>query len=256
MFEYRVRLNLATTAAIVMLGIGASVITSTVVAARAYRSRGDQIKRQEQTIVVKGSTRKRIRSDRAVWHIRVEGENKQMQEAYKQVDAAVQRVGTFLRAHGFTPEETGLGAIETTVHHVRTEKGQETREVASYTLSRTFFISTRDVDRVCRTAGQVTQLIQEGILVVSQAPEYYYSDPAALKLELLGAASRDARARAEEIARAAGCRLAGVRAASMGVLQITQPFSTEVSAEGIYDTSTIDKDAQAVVTVTFQIEPT
>ncbi|MGB9625237.1 MAG: SIMPL domain-containing protein [Phycisphaerae bacterium] len=256
MFEYRVRLNLATTALIVTLGIAVSVITSTVVAARAYRSRGEQVNRQEQTIVVKGSTRKRIRSDRAVWQIRVEGENKQMQEAYKAVDASVQRVKAFLEQHGFSAAETGLGAIETTVHHVRTEKGQETREVASYTLSRTFFISTRDVDRVAQTAGQVTQLIQEGILVVSQAPEYYYSDSSALKLELMAAASKDARARAEEIARAAGCRLAGVRAATMGVIQITQPFSTEVSAEGIYDTSTIDKDAQAVVTITFQIEPT
>jgi uncharacterized protein len=252
--EYRIRLNLATTAVIVALGIAVSIITSTIVVARAYKSRGDQITRTDQTIVVKGSARKRIRSDRAAWDIRVEGENRQLQEAFKTLDAGIGRVKAFLEQQKFTPAETGLGAIETTVHYVKTEKGQETREVASYTLSRTFFIITKEVDRVSQAAGQVTQLIQEGVLVISQAPEYSCSDLSALKLELMGAASKDARARAEEIAKNAGCRIGAVKAASMGILQITQPLSTEVSGEGVYDKTTIDKDAQAVVTATFQIE--
>jgi hypothetical protein len=40
----------------------------------------------------------------------------------------------------------------------------------------------------------------------------------------------------------------------MGVLQITQPNSTEVAGYGLYDTSTIDKDVTAVVTVTFGVD--
>ena len=57
--EYRIHLNLATPAAIVMLGVAVSIITSTIVAARAYRSRGEQLTRTDQTIVVKGSARRR-----------------------------------------------------------------------------------------------------------------------------------------------------------------------------------------------------
>lgn len=253
--EYRVRLNLATTAVIVALGIAVSVITSTVVAARAYRSRGEQVVRSEQTIIVKGSARKRIRSDRAVWNIRVQGEDRDLKAAFKTLDEGIQRVRAFLVQHKFTDEELGLGAIVTEVHYAHNDKGQETREISSYGLSRAFCVTSKDVDRVNQTAGQVTQLIQEGVLVISQPPEYYYTDPAPLKIELMGTASKDARARAEEIARNAGCRLGLLRAATMGVLQITQPLSTEVRAEGIYDTTTIDKDAQAVVTATFQISP-
>ena len=40
----------------------------------------------------------------------------------------------------------------------------------------------------------------------------------------------------------------------MGVLQITQPLSRKVSGEGVYEKSTIEKDVQAVVTATFQVE--
>ncbi len=253
MNEYRVHLNLTTTVAVLVLGIAVSAIVSTLVAARAYKVRGEQLTRNEKTILVKGSARKRIVSDRAVWQIRVEGENKQIQGAFKTLDSGIQRVQAFLQQHGFKPEETGLGAIETNVHYVTDQHGQATRDVTSYTLARTYFVSTGDVDRVLKAAGQVTQLIQEGVLVISQSPAYYYGDPSALKVELMGAASKDARSRAEEIARSAGCKLGQVRAATMGVLQITRPYSTDVSSEGIYDVSTIEKDAQAVVTVTFQI---
>ncbi len=41
--------------------------------------------------------------------------------------------------------------------------------------------------------------------------------------------------------------------ARMSPLQITRPDSTQVSGEGMYDTSTIDKDVTAVVTITFGV---
>jgi hypothetical protein len=40
----------------------------------------------------------------------------------------------------------------------------------------------------------------------------------------------------------------------MGVIQITQPDSTDVASYGRYDTSTIDKDVSVVVTLTLGIE--
>jgi hypothetical protein len=69
----------------------------------------------------------------------------------------------------------------------------------------------------------------------------------------MAAASADARARAEKIAHSTGCKLGVLRDAQMGVLQVTRPDSTETSDYGMYDTSTIEKDVQAVVTATFRI---
>lgn len=252
--DYRIHLNFATATTIVAIACLASFITSTVVAARAYVARGEQVTRDEQVIRVKGSTRKRIHSDRAVWRIFVRGEAKELKEAFAVLDRGIQRVRKFLKEHGFEDVEIGLGSIDTTTHYVRNKKGQQTRQIESYTLSRTFFVTTGDVRRVLHTTGEVTQLIQEGVLVISCAPEYYYTGLAGLKVELMSTASADARARADKIAEAAGCRVAEVRSARMGVLQITQPYSTEVSDYGIHDTSTIDKDVRAVVTAEFRIE--
>ncbi len=252
--DYRIQLNFATAAVVVLIAAFASFLTSTVVAARAYVERGAQVTRGEQTIVVKGSTRKRIRSDHAVWRIAVYGEAQELTEAFSILDDGVAKVRAFLEERGFTPQQIGLGSIDTTTHYIRDKKIAQTRQVESYVLDRTIFVITGDVDRVLVAAGEVTQLIENGVRVVSCAPEYHFKGLADLKIELMAEASADARARAEKIAQAAGCKVAEVRSARMGVLQITQPYSTDVSDYGIHDTSTIDKDITAVVTVTFRIE--
>ncbi|HRI54143.1 MAG TPA: SIMPL domain-containing protein, partial [Pseudomonadota bacterium] len=72
--------------------------------------------------------------------------------------------------------------------------------------------------------------------------------------QILGEATKDARTRADEIAANSGCSIGEVRQAQMGVIQITQPDSTEVSGYGRYDTSTIDKDVSVVVSLTLGIE--
>jgi len=252
--EYRVHLNLISTAAVVVLGVGVSLVTSTAVASRAYRERGTQAATREQSITVKGAARQTIQSDLAVWHIQVQGEGKQLPEAFRTLEAGVQRVQTFLASKGYQPAEIGLAAIGTETIFERDKDGQETNVVDRYRLQRAFTITTPEVNRVNQTAGEVTQLIQEGVFVVSLPPEYYYSKVAELKIAIMGLASKDARARADEIARNAGCVVTDVRQAHMGVLQITRPNSTQVSDYGIYDTSTIAKDVQAVVTLTLGIQ--
>ena len=222
-------------------------------ASRAYRGRDEDASLERRTLSVKGLARKRIRSDVAVWEIEVKGEAAALEGAYDALETGLSKVLEFLKRRGFPDSEIAHGAIRTETHYRRDADGEETREVAAYTLRRELTVTSGEVERVAGTAGEVTRLIREGVLVVSSAPEFYYTRIADLKIELMGLASQDARNRAEEIASNAGSRVGAVRSARMGVLQITRPHSTEVSSYGIYDTDTITKDVRAVVTVTFGI---
>jgi hypothetical protein len=251
--EYRIRLNLATTAAILALGVTVSAITSTVVASRAYVARGRQAQADTHVITVKGSTRKRIVSDKAVWRIEVRSESRTLPDGFDALEDGLARVRAFLKDRAFESDAITVSAIDTDTHYGRDSRGNMTRDVEGYGLSRTVTVSTPDVHRVQAAAGAVTELIRSGVLVVSGSPEYYYGDLATLKIELMGEASRDARARAENIAESTGGKLGEIRSARMGVLQIVRPESTEVSSWGMYDTSTIDKDVRAVVTAEFQV---
>ena len=71
---------------------------------------------------------------------------------------------------------------------------------------------------------------------------------------MVAEATKDAKARAEAIASSTGNKVGAVRSAKTGVFQITSRNSTDVSDYGIYDTSSLEKDITAVVSVQFGME--
>ncbi len=239
-------------------GVGGLVSTA-VVASRAYQSKFENHDKHEQTLQVTGSARKRIHSDLAVWHIRISSEAKELAEAYKTLKDGDEKVRAFLSQHAFLPMEIAAQAVQTDTLYKIEWKGKdnaekhETHEVEGYSLTRNYVITTSRIESVAAPAAAVTELIEQGVKIVSDAPNFYYSKIAELKVEMIGEASRDARARADQLVTNAGCTIAEVRHARMGVLQITQPNSTDVSDSGIYDTSTIEKDVTSVVSLTLGI---
>lgn len=244
---------------ILTVGGAGGLIASTVVASRAYQSKFEHNDKREQTLQVTGSARKRIRSDLAVWRIRIASNAKDLAEAYKTLKEGDEKVKAFLANHAFLPAEIAAQAVQTETLYKVEWKGKdnaekhETHDVESYNLMRFYTITTSRVDAVAGPAAAVTELIEQGVKIVSDAPNFYYSKIADLKVEMIGEASRDARARADQLVNNAGCTIAEVRHARMGVLQITQPNSTEVSDTGIYDTTTIEKDVTSVVSLTLGI---
>jgi hypothetical protein len=252
--EHDVRVRVVGAAAVVALGLVTSLVTTAVVASRAYEARGRETARANREITVKGSARIRVRSDVASWAVHVRGEAPTLDAAFERLEAGVASVRGFLEARGFRPASVRLGAVERTAHHARDKDGRETRTVEGYTVARAFTVSDADVDRYAAAAVDVTELLKAGVLLHSYAPEFRFSKAADLKVRLLGEASSDARARAQEIASKTGCRVAEVRHAQMSPIQIVEPDSSDVSSVGTYDTSTVDKDVYVVVTVTFGIQ--
>lgn len=252
--EHTVWIRLFGAAAVLALGIGASIVTSTVVVSRAIGDRPKAQAKAYQAVSVKGSARQRVVSDTGDWDIAVMGDGPSLQEAYTVLESSTARVQKFLTDAGFSPGEIVLTAIETDTHYKRDPSGGQTREVSSYSLKRMFTVTTPAVRRIESAAGEVTALLKDGVRVASAQPKYTYAKLADLKVQILGDAAKDARVRADEVVRSTGGRLGGVKGVQTGVLQITRPNSTDVSGYGQYDTTTIDKDITAVVTVTFGVE--
>jgi len=67
-------------------------------------------------------------------------------------------------------------------------------------------------------------------------------------------ATQNAYNRAGILAKNSKGSVGALSSASQGVFQITPVNSTDVSDEGQYDTSTIDKVVKAVVTLEFHVE--
>lgn len=236
-------------AIVISVAIVVSFVTSAVVASRAYVRRGEQPFEHRKSLTVTGSAKHRITSDLAIWRLRVKGEGKTLEEAFAKMEASEQGVRSFLERNGFTGPAVRAGAISTDVHRKKDDKGNELREVVSYELTRSFTVTVEDVRRVERVAGEATELLKGGLRVLCDAPEYVVTNLGEWKMKVIAEATANARARAELIATNSKCRVGEVREARAGVLQITPPWSTEVSAGGQNDTSTVEKDITSVVSL-------
>lgn len=211
-------------------------------------------KKGDEAIAVTGSARKRIKADLVVWSAGVSSEAPQLAEAYRQTTESIPRVKQYLISKGIPDNQITISSITTTTLKKRDNEGNELSEITGYTLRQQVEVRSTDVDKVAQIAREATELINQGILLESNSPQYSYTKLSDLKIEMLGEAAKDAKVRAEKIADSTGNKIGAVRSARMGVMQITAADSTEVSDAGISDTSSIDKDVTAVVNISFAVD--
>jgi hypothetical protein len=226
------------------------LIISSVIIGWSY----SKTKKGDEAITVTGSAKKRITSDLVVWSAGVSAQSSTLTDAYKQLSDSVPRIKQYLLSKGIPEDQMTVSAISTTQQHGKDSDGNDTSEITGYSLSQQIEVRSSDVAKISQIAREATELINQGILIESAAPKYYYTQIGDLKIEMLGEAAKDAKERAERIASSTGNSIGSVRSAKMGVLQITAADSTDVSDYGVYDTSTIEKDMTAVVNVSFAVD--
>lgn len=214
----------------------------------------EKSRKGDEVITVTGSARKRIKSDLVVWSAGVTYQAPTLADAYRQLSESVPRVKQYLVGKGIPENEITISSISTQTLRKTDENGQETSEISGYSLRQQLEVRSTDVDKIAQIAREATELINQGILIESNPPQYHYTKLGDLKIEMLGEAARDAKTRAERIAASTGNSIGTVRTAKMGVMQITAADSNEVSDAGISDTSSIEKDITAVVNIGFAVE--
>jgi hypothetical protein len=233
-----------------MLVLGASLVISSLIAASAVRA----VKRAGDEVSVTGSARQPITSDFIVWRCSVSTQSSTLPQAYQELARHSARVRAFLKDQGIADSAVIFRPTATYPMPEFLERGRETGRIIGYRLTQSFEIHSSDVEGVTRLSQASGQLINEGVPLVSQPLEYLYTKLADVRVQMLAEATKDARARAEALAKAAGSEVGPVRNIRMGVFQITPRYSTEVADYGINDVSSLEKAITAVVRVTFAVK--
>ncbi len=159
-------------------------------------------------------------------------------------------------------EEKGIKAddIEIKTYHgyynykYNTAARTYTNEVESFNLSQPVMVTSNDVNKIKEISIDIQNLLDKGIDININQTSYYYSKLADLKVKLLESATNDAKERASAMLKATHNKVGKIQSVKMGVFQITEVDSTNVSDMGINDTSTIDKKVTAVANVVFKIK--
>lgn len=216
--------------------------------------------KNSQFITVKGSARKNIKSDLAVWTGNFTTEAGTLLDAQRQLREDRAKMGKFLNGAGMTNHAFGSIIIE----EVRARFEYETRtngqrsmsqeKTVGYKLKQSVEVRSGEVDRLAQLNSDSTALVEQGVLLTTEKPKYIYTKVAEEKIEMLADATKDARARAGQISSHGGARLSRLHSADMGIFQITPLNSSETSWEGMNDISAVEKTITAVVTATFSLE--
>lgn len=208
----------------------------------------------KSAITVTGSAKKQITSDLAVWRGSFYQESNQLPLAYSNLKQDLNKVKAYLVQKGISEESIVVSSISTMPQYIYNANGTSTGQIASYRLSQNVEIKSADVNKISAIARESTEMIEQGVVFESQAPQYFYTKLNDLKINMLAEATKDAKQRAEKMASATGSKIGSLRSAKMGVFQITPVNSNEISDYGVNDTFAIDKEITAVVNVEFSIQ--
>jgi len=217
-------------------------------------------KPRHRTIVVTGSAEKRIVSDLIQWEASVQVEDADRSAAYKRLREHIDQTVEYLASQGLDKDEIRVSSASAheqfKTEFVGTGEERIERQVSTgFVLRQRVVVSSPDVAAVEKVSREVTQLLERGISIDSEMPRYFYTKLGELKIEMLAAASGDARARADRIVESAGGdRIERLLSADMGVININPPNSRETSWQGNNDTSSLQKDIITIVHATFELE--
>ena len=241
-----------------MAAIALGVVGSTWIAASTWRA--VRMKPEVRTIDVTGSAKRRITSDLIEWSATIEATAKDRTEAYTQLREQVAKSVDYLKAQGVKPDEIRPSSVnfEEQFDTVYEGKGQDRIEKQvpkGYKTTQTIVLRSTDVNRVERVSREISQLLDQGVSVTSNAPAYFYTKLGELKIEMLAEAAKDARTRADNmIKQAGGATLGDLRSADMGIININPANSTQTSEEGNNDTSALEKDIITIVHADFELD--
>ena len=227
----------------IILGIS-FVVGAAVFGNYFYRSRA-----QGNTIRVVGAATKRYDSDIVKWRISV-GRQTGLGDAsagYSDTRKAFEGLMAELKGAGISDKDVSVQPIN------RNPTYDNSGNHTGYNFNQSVYVISSDLATIEKLALNPDEMFQKGVALQSSSLEYYFSKLPDIKKELLAEATRDAKQRAVEIAKNSGSGIGSMRSARAGIFQITEPYSTEVSDYGIYNTSTRQKDVTVTVTTEFGV---
>jgi hypothetical protein len=229
--------------------LGVSLVLSSIIFGIFFY----QSRMPEKTVRVVGSATQRLDSDIIKWRVSI-SRNTGVSDLKNGLQSIQNDLSVFiqlLKANGIADKDLAVQPVNINPVYSQYEKSGNP---AGYNVLQSVYLISKDLARVEAMALNPGFFSEKGITLQFSSLEYYFSKLGGVKRELLAKATVDARKRAEGIAKSSGNRIAGIESVRVGVFQITEPYSTEVSDYGVYNTASKEKDITVTVNVTFQLK--
>ncbi|MFW5990360.1 MAG: SIMPL domain-containing protein [Campylobacterales bacterium] len=202
------------------------------------------------TVKATGVAKKDFESDIVKWKVSF-GEQvplNELERGLKSVQQQIERFSDFLVKNGIKSEDITI--IPPTNYKNYNRDGQP----SSYNVSQEMFVISKNIKMIEELALKPSKLESLNLNMSLNNLEFFYSKLDDLKLELLSLAAENAKKRAVEITKGNSYEVGDMINARSGIFQITEPYSTDVSQYGVYNTQSSKKEIRVTVHATFELK--
>lgn len=205
---------------------------------------GDGLKRAkaaDRSVTVRGLAEKDVTADLATWSISYSATGFDLPSVRAEIDNNSKELRAYFTALGFKPEAltaTGAGVNQ-----------YINNGVSTITITQRMLLRTTDIARAQRAVAQQFDLVRRGVtLQEGSGMRYSFTRLNDVKPAMVAAATKDARAAAEQFARDSGTSVGGIKSATQGYFSID---ARDGEADGASDTPY--KKVRVVTTVDFYL---
>ncbi len=234
----------------------AVIALAIVLSSLIFRNAWVKGKKGKESISVTGLASKDFVSDLIVWKGSFSRTSMNTAEAFNDLKHDGEVIKTYLISKGVKENEIVFSAVaaQKQYDHMQVAQNQYKDVFTGTQLTQDVQIESKEVDRIERISRDITELLGQKIELNSYAPNYFYTKLSDLKIEMLAAATKDGRIRAEKIAENSGAKIDQLSNADMGIFQITgQNSSEDYSWGGAFNTTSKNKTASITVKLDFSI---
>ena len=230
-----------------------AIVLAALFVSYAYMNRN----KWEGSISVTGLGKADFTSDLIVWEASYSVEDRNLSNAYKNLNRQKQIILDFLHEKQLDPDEIVFRAVST---HENTEPKYIDGKLVGYdfvgySMTQTVEVKSSEVEKIEKVSREITELLNQGVQVYSNAPRYFYTKLEDLKIEMISKATENAHLRAKTIATNAGAELGKLTYSKMGIFQITGQYSEEDhSWGGAFNTGSKEKTASITMKLNYSVK--
>lgn len=177
---------------------------------------GDGLKRAkaaDRSVTVRGLAEKDVTADLATWSISYSATGFDLPTVRADIDANTRELRAYFTSLGFKPAEltpTGAGVSQ-----------YYNNGVNNITITQRMLLRTTDIARAQKAVAQQFDLVRRGVtLQEGSGMRYSFTKLNDVKPDMVAAATKDARAAAEQFAQDSGTSVGGIKSATQGYFSI------------------------------------
>jgi len=199
-------------------------------------------------VEVRGLDEKVVKSDKAVWSVNFSAATPDMQQTYRQIADAKDKVVNFLKQQGF--DENSLQIQSISIMEDLYSAGNKPDGKPIYRAQTGVIVSSSDVNKIAASVQKTSALVEAGVIVSDSRARYFYTQLNSIKPEMLTNATANAKEAANTFAVNTQSKLGKIRHATQGLFTITA-----ASGGGGYDDeASVMKNVRVVTSVEFFLQ--